>query len=254
MPAAPFWETTPGPWDVLVLGGNTLPGITTVSGRAGRKMDVRSPPGGDGARVRDRGYEPAQLEARNRVWTAEQLEALQRILDEIHPRRIVASTRTAAQAAASLRSAQTAVAAFQEQQTALQVNPTLAGDQTFVENRDRLGREAAAATRRSEADRVASERRPETTRTPVDAAHPALAMLAIRSVYVTGISVPVLEDGAMVTTISLLEWTPVPPPAPRPATGSGGLEALETAIDQEREALTPTATPPGRLPKTALAK
>lgn len=242
MPAAPFWETTPDPWDTLVLGGHTLPGLTSVSGRAGRKMDVRPVPGGDGARVRDRGYEPAQLEARNRVWTDEQLEALQTILEALHPRRVNNATGATRGSARTQRELSESI-----QRAALE--PTLlTEDKEFRDRHTVLQRRAEEQQRRAAAGAAAP------SRTPVDAVHPSLSMLGIRSVYVTGVSVPVIERGEMVTTISLIEWTAVPAPAPRPANGSQGLESIETSFDRQRDSLEPTATPPSRLPKTALAK
>lgn len=244
MPSAPFWETTPDVWDVLVLGGHTLPGLTSISGRASRKMDVRSPPGGDGARVRDRGYEPAALEARNRVWLPEQLEQLQEVLTAIHPRRANAGPSQAR--ARSSAATDRELAELEEQ---LGRDPQL-----FRDDKELTDRLTLLSQRQTEQRRRAEAGAPRSSRTPVDVVHPSLAMLGIRSVYVTGVSVPVLEEGVMVTTISLLEWTPVPQPAPRPATGSGGLEGIMTALDASRDETAPTASTPSSLPKNAFAK
>ncbi len=232
MPAAPWWEEAPDPWDVLKLGGRTVPGITEITGRAGRKIDIRSPPGGDGARVRDRGYEPAQLEARVRVWTKAQLEELHELLAEIHPRRISAGPSSAALARANRD--------LRNLQLALAVNGEIGNDQGFIDQLTVASRRQRELQQRSSAQR-------RSPRTPVDAAHPALSMLGIRSVYVTGVSLPKLERGELVTTINLVEWTQVPPPAPRPANTSRGLDGITDAFSEHRASRAPTATPPSRL-------
>jgi hypothetical protein len=147
-----------------------------VSGMVSRKIDTRSAAGSDGARVRDRGYEPASLEVTIRVWTEEQLEQLEEVLEPLHPRQ------------------------------------------------------------------------GGTQRDPVDVAHPALAILGIRSAYVTAVGVPQLVAGVLQVQIRLLEWTPTPRRAPRPSEQTrGGVEQMRTALDASHEAALPAPTPPARL-------
>src|SRR5690606_8064676 len=130
-----------------------------------RKVDTRSPPGGDGARVRDRGYEPAQLEIELRVWTKAQLDELETALAQVHPRGANPPPRDRAQRELAGLLQATAV------------NATLATDPGFQQ---RLVRARSAA----EAERRTND--PLSRRTPVDVVHPALSLLGIRSVYVTG--------------------------------------------------------------------
>jgi hypothetical protein len=81
-----FWEEEPEVWDTLHIGGQRMPGLASISGTASRKMDTRSAAGADGARVRDRGYEPAALDVQIRVWTQEQLDDLEERIEALHPR------------------------------------------------------------------------------------------------------------------------------------------------------------------------
>lgn len=228
MPAAPFWEDTPDPWDVLVLGGLTVPGITTVTGRASRKMDTRSGPGSDGARVRDKGYEPAQVEARNRIWRADQLAALTTLLATINPRIVRAPQRSTSAARRELTA----------RERELAQNPEAGNVFAFRERLRQLTAEVA---------RLEAQPLPRPTRTPYDVVHPQLSLLGIRSVYVVGVTIPELQNGELVTTISMVEWTDVPAPAPRPSTASEGIEGLETAFEQSRSTNEPQPTPPGRI-------
>lgn len=228
----PFWDDAPDPWDVLVLGPHRVPGITKISGPVGRKIDVRSPPGGDGARVRDRGYEPARLEAEVRIWTAEQLSDLEALLAAIHPRRIAPGASASALAAAEQR--------LRDLQVALGLDPNLGNQELFT------AQLSAAQRRRDALQRSAAQQR-TSPRTPYDAAHPQLSLLGIRKVYVTNVTTPELERGVMTTRISMLEWTEVPRPAPRPSNTSRGLDGITDSFSQHRRAQQPTATPPARL-------
>jgi hypothetical protein len=175
--SAPFWEEQPETWDTLHIAGQRVPGVAHVTGTAARKIDTRSAAGADGARVRDRGYEPAALDVQIRIWTEEQLEELEQILEPLHPRQR------------------------------------------------------------------------GTERTPVDVAHPGLAMLGIRSAYVTAVGIPQISGGVMTLTVRLLEWTAAPRAAPRPSTTSEGGAWADgrTALDASREAALPAPELPARL-------
>lgn len=234
MPSAVFWEETPEAWDTLWLGGRAVPGIAKITGNASRKIDSRSPPNGDGARLRDRGYEPARIEVEIRVWTAEQLAALETLLEEIHPRRVPPATQQRSSSAARERDRLAALVGE---------NPN-AADQESVRTR------LADAERRAEAERAAAAQpAPRGQRTPYDVVHPSLALLGVRRAYVTAASLPEVRGGELVTRISLLEWTATPTPAPRPATSStgGGIEGIQTAFDTDRAARRPTPDVPARL-------
>lgn len=230
----PFWDDAPGAWETLSLGGVTLPGLASVSGRVARKMDTRSRAGADGATVRDRGYEPAQIEIHVKVWTAEQLEQLTNVLATIHPRNVTQpTTPNQSRAERDLE---------HEQRLQASAGAAAGADDAFA---------GASAIATLEA-RVATERarpRPRGTRTPLDIAHPATELLGIRRVYVTGIQLPELRSGEFVTTISALEWTEAPRTAPPPAANSAGsgLADQPTAYDQHRAQRRPDAAPPARV-------
>ncbi len=88
MPSAPFWETSPDSWDQIAIAGTTLPGMVIVSGQGiARKIDVKSSPNRDGARIRDRGYDPARFDIEVIVWTERQFSDLLPILEGLQPKR-----------------------------------------------------------------------------------------------------------------------------------------------------------------------
>jgi len=236
----PFWDEAPEAWDTLSLGGLTLPGVATVSGQAGRKMDTRSRPGADGARVRDRGYEPARLQIQIKTWTKDQLAELEAAIAELHPRRVTQPSTHAEQRA------ERAYQRERQRQAESGKAPTRA-DKTQLQ---RLKRAALAAR---------DAPRPRGRRTPVDIAHPATAIMGIRRVYVTGVKVPELHEGVFKTTLTAIEWTPSPRTAPSPSTasassasgGAGGAD-MQTAFEQDRSKARPAADPPSRVVKRAL--
>lgn len=88
MPSAPFWETSPDSWDQIAIAGTTLPGMVIVSGQGiARKIDVKSSPNRDGARIRDRGYDPAKFDVEVIVWTEQQFSDLLPTLEGLQPKR-----------------------------------------------------------------------------------------------------------------------------------------------------------------------
>lgn len=50
-----------GPWDYVVLGGETLPGVARVTVTAGSGIDVQKVKGGKGAVITDQGDPPAKV-------------------------------------------------------------------------------------------------------------------------------------------------------------------------------------------------
>lgn len=247
----PFWDDAPDAWDTLSLGGTTMPGLATVQGRVSRKMDTRSRAGADGARVRDRGYEPAHLEIHIKVWTREQLQELTEVLAALHPRNVTppSSARERRVVRARDRAAREYAEEIHRQNVAIAVEGEAAQDK---EELSRL--EAAVATERSNVEAERNRPRPRATRTPVDIAHPATDLLGIRRVYVTGIKLPELRRGEFTTTISVLEWTEAPRQAPPPANASqsnastgSAVEDIQDAFSQSRERARPNADPPARL-------
>jgi hypothetical protein len=88
MPSAPYWDDAPEAWDQITIAGTTLPGQAIISGDGiGRKIDVKSGPGRDGAKIRDRGYEPARFDIECITWTKEQFNELLPIVEQLQPKR-----------------------------------------------------------------------------------------------------------------------------------------------------------------------
>lgn len=73
-------------WDRLVLGASPMPGVWRVETSAVRKIDVKKAKGLDGERLKDEGYQNAQLVLTGRVVSAEGWALLQAILPTIHPK------------------------------------------------------------------------------------------------------------------------------------------------------------------------
>lgn len=88
MATAPFWEDAPDAWDTIIIAGAVMPGHAIVSGDGiSRDIDLKKSPGRDGARLRDRGYQNAKFSIEIQVWEADQLEELQRRLEDLQPKR-----------------------------------------------------------------------------------------------------------------------------------------------------------------------
>jgi hypothetical protein len=73
-------------WDQVTLGPAKLPGVWTVEGQAGREIEVKKVRGKDGARFKDNGYDPGKLTLVGRMIEANDWNAMQAALKQIHPR------------------------------------------------------------------------------------------------------------------------------------------------------------------------
>lgn len=87
----PFWdaELTQGldpangnlsPWDVVTIGGWTLPGKSVVDARRGRRIDVKQVKGKHYATLTFNGYDPAKVSIVTTIWTQPQLDLMAVIL------------------------------------------------------------------------------------------------------------------------------------------------------------------------------
>jgi len=91
---SPFDE--PDAWDTLDVGGVTFSGWFKFSGTAlKRKLDRRHAPGRDGARVRDKGYDLAELTLTLRCIEPEHWRELEALVALLFPRSADASRRDA---------------------------------------------------------------------------------------------------------------------------------------------------------------
>lgn len=84
----PHWDDDPKSWDTLLLGGAELPGVVDIDGSKGRKVDVKTRKGSDGATLTDNGYDPAKVTIKLRIWTPEQWRLWQIIFPLIDPKRL----------------------------------------------------------------------------------------------------------------------------------------------------------------------
>lgn len=69
-----------GSWDVVRLAGETLPGLCTVTGKIGKRFDVKKSKGSNFATLTHQGFEPGEIKIVERIWTRQQLAALWRIM------------------------------------------------------------------------------------------------------------------------------------------------------------------------------
>jgi len=88
----PFWAEVPAAgaltpsnvqlpaWDVVFLAGEQLPGLCVVTGRQGKRFDVKKTKGSSFATLTHQGQDPAEVKVVERIWTRQQLHALWRIM------------------------------------------------------------------------------------------------------------------------------------------------------------------------------
>lgn len=74
-------------WSQLTLGSTTLPGSWEVEGEAKRNVDIKTQKDRDGAVVKDKGYENADVTLVGSISKKADWDALAKALKEIHPRR-----------------------------------------------------------------------------------------------------------------------------------------------------------------------
>lgn len=92
-PGAPFWDSSGdgedgyegpdysvSPWDLAILNGLKVPGITRVKCLPKKKIDIPKTTGRDGGPTTDRGHEAARLDITIQVWTPSQWQKLQVLL------------------------------------------------------------------------------------------------------------------------------------------------------------------------------
>lgn len=84
----PHWDDEWEDWDTVILGSHRLPGVWTPErGDVKRVYDLKKSPGRDGALVKDEGYENGQIRLIGQFISADDWRAMQRVADEIHPKR-----------------------------------------------------------------------------------------------------------------------------------------------------------------------
>jgi len=80
MGSSPSWATSPETWDRLVIAGETFSGPVQVDFKLGRRRDVKSAPGVNGATVTDTGERPCDVTIRLEMWLEEHWTFYTRVL------------------------------------------------------------------------------------------------------------------------------------------------------------------------------
>lgn len=95
MPIIAPWEAGGGEaWDHIVIAGIRFTGIVTIDGEGMKKRIARrrGAPGANGARLVDRGQEPAEMTITFKCWLSEHRDQLVRINDAVGPRTLQRAT------------------------------------------------------------------------------------------------------------------------------------------------------------------
>lgn len=85
LPVEDFTRSSPEAWDTLYLDNRRVPGLSTVTGKVALRKDTRAIPGKTGARLTTLGYEPAKLHVTVKLWTEEQFQEFQRLMQRLRP-------------------------------------------------------------------------------------------------------------------------------------------------------------------------
>lgn len=184
-----FWrDEAPGesvwrPWDKLILGGITFPGVVKITCAIGVGIDVNkylkkrgtaTEPAQFRITLTDRGYEPGTVRAEVEIWDADQWEDLKETLPKFTPR---------------------------------------TGD---FQGSDIVGATSADGTVTNQAAKRSDNIK---GRDAFDIVHPTTRLLGVDSVVIKGISVPHVENGCLKFTIDMIEYFE---PSSYPRTLHGG--------------------------------
>jgi hypothetical protein len=77
--------TAPNPWDTVFLSGKQLPGVCEVSVGSSRRVDEKKAAAGDGVVLAFHGRNPAKVDIRVRLWTADQLKTWDTVFAALWP-------------------------------------------------------------------------------------------------------------------------------------------------------------------------
>lgn len=242
-----FWDDDPELWDTVYLAGLALPGVASVTGGHGRKLDVKSAPGRNGARIVDKGYEPAKVEIALRMWTKEQLLAWYRVAPTLTFRREPpAASRPNASSRSKAEAARAARATLLAESTELEVREAIASEldsvgATTAEIETKTAAQLAQlAAARGSSTRTQRARRLE--RHDVEIGHPALDTIGVHRVYIDEVSVPVkVASGVYEVKIKAIESRPPTASSSRAVTASTAGQSFATGIQTAFDAQPPSS-------------
>lgn len=247
-----FWDDSPDLWDTLYLGGSPLPGLASVSATHGRKLDAKSAPGTNGARIVDKGYQPAKVDITLKLWTKEQLETWMRLAPTLTYRRepprtsaSAAQTKAATERARQQAMGEALVAQNVLYQTSVQLAAAGATEQDIVAKQQ--AQLAIAQGRTGQGSRRARS----LERHDFDISHPALDTIQVRRVYIEEVSTPNPSGkGVYEVKIKAIESKAPSSSSTRSVGGSAGSTAggswasgIQTAFDAPSPTSTGAAAP-----------
>lgn len=243
-----FWDESPDLWDTLYLGGSPLPGLASVSATHGRKLDAKSAPGTNGARIVDKGYQPAKVDITLKLWTKEQLETWFRLAPTLTYRRepprtsaSAAQTKAATERARQQAMGEALVAQNVLYQTSVQLAAAGATEQDIVAKQQ--AQLAIAQGRTGQGSRRARS----LERHDFDISHPALDTIQVHRVYIEEVSTPnPAGKGIYEVKIKALESKAPSTSAARSVSGAGtgstAGQSWASGIQTAFDAPTPTST------------
>lgn len=159
----PFWGDTPDAWDTVVLAGQPLPGLCTLSGKGYEAKTERTKRSGQKGRTFTyQGDEPAVIDISLKMWTQAHLEEFARILDLIKPRWVTKRVKVG------------------EVQVSISQEP----------GQDGFKAQGPSSFERRYTKPKYEDHKVKKDPGPVDIYHPALALFRIRSVHVLGCGLP----------------------------------------------------------------
>lgn len=167
----------------------TLPGIATVTVTRARKIDDRSGPGRNGARLIDRGAEAAKVRIRLRVWTDEQLDQLADRMPSLD----------------YTRERRTRVREATDEELERTFEARLAAARRDPQYRRFFSATGAAYPALSTRIRETLTR---LDRAPVNIIHPATILANVAQVYVEKVEIGELQEGILTISIECLEYKP----------------------------------------------
>lgn len=238
-----FWDDDPDLWDTVFFAGVALPGLARVTGSHGRKLDVKSPAGSDGATVTDKGYKPSSVEITLRIWTREQFETWKIIAPTLTYRQEPYNGAARTENARILQrvNAQRTVI----NQSGLEVEAGLRTGSEFDSEVSSLPTAQQIIADETARTQSMNARVRRLTRHDVDISHPALDTIQVHRVYVEEVGVPTQQgEGVYEIKIKCIESKP---PTFRPtstvtAPGRSFAAGVTTAFDSP----TAPATAPSR--------